>query len=77
MKALKVESYYYQKIPADDKYLPGKWACCGIVSERTITFYVQYLRMHDPRGANFEVKEPREIKIVEGYRGNTVAVLED
>jgi hypothetical protein len=64
--------YYYQHLPEDDKYLPGKWACCGIAVEKSRNFYTDWFSTHDARGRNFDRSVMMDVKIVPAYMGGAV-----
>jgi hypothetical protein len=67
--------YYYQHLPEDDKYLPGKWVCGGIAVEESREFYTEFFATHDARGRNFDRDIRMEVKIVPQFAGNVVKEL--
>ena len=71
-----MNDYFYSKIADTDTHLPGKWACHGIVDPKSKDFYLDYNTLHDPRGRDFDTGVRCEVKIVRGFRGNTVERLD-
>lgn len=69
--------YYYQMAKTPDPFLPNQWVCCGMVDEKTKSFYLDYFSRQDTRGFSCpNCPDGYRVIIVSGYRGNVAGRLE-